>query len=230
MTLESPQNLLIDADDTLWENNIYFERVIEHVRSILDREGADSSSFRARLDEHERRRIPINGYGTVNFTGSLVETFREFLPSASDSSLPEEVRRHALSILNHPLEILDGVPETLAYLSRRHVLFLVTKGDPDEQSRKIEASNLREHFHGIEILAEKNAQAYSRLIDRNGWERSCSWMIGNSPRSDVNPALAAGMRAVYIPHPHTWAFEHETPMEHPNLVELERFSDLRLHF
>ncbi len=230
MAVNSPQNLLIDADDTLWENNIYFERVIERVKEMLHQAGADSSLFRADLDETERKRIPINGYGTVNFTRSLVETFRKFLPCGSDPSLPEEVQRHALAILNHPMEIIAGVPETLGYLSRRHVLFLVTKGDPEEQSRKIETSNLRGYFQRVEILSEKNSQAYSRLMDSNGWDRSCSWMIGNSPRSDVNPALAAGMRAVYIPHPHTWTLEHEEPVNHPDLIRLEKFSDLRLHF
>lgn len=169
MTVEIPQNLLIDADDTLWENNIYFERVIEYVLNLLDRTGVDFRSFRADLDETERRRIPINGYGTVNFTGSLVETFRKFLPPGSDPSLPADVQQHALAILDHPLEIIEGVPETLAYLANRHSLFLVTKGDPEEQSRKIESSNLRGYFQRVEIFPEKNAQTYSRLIDRNGW-------------------------------------------------------------
>jgi putative hydrolase of the HAD superfamily len=224
------QNLLIDADDTLWENNIYYERVIQEVLALLDRSGADSSGFRVELDETERRRIPTHGYGTVNFTRSLVETFKRFLPPGCDPMLPARVEQLSLAILVHPLEVLDDVPETLAYLSRRHTLFLVTKGNQEEQLRKIRASHLLSYFQGFEILPEKNTQTYSQLLDRHGWERSSSWMIGNSPRSDINPALAAGMRAVYIPHPHTWTLEHGEAAKHPNLLELEKFSDLRLHF
>jgi putative hydrolase of the HAD superfamily len=224
------QNLLIDADDTLWENNIYFERVIHKVQQLLELAGADTSDFRVVLDETERRRIPLTGYGTVNFTQSLVETFERFLPQGADPKLAAEVQRLSLAIRDHPMEIFADVPETLAYLSARHSLHLVTKGDPAEQSHKIEASALAEYFRSIEILSEKNTQAYSELLDRHGWERSISWMIGNSPRSDINPALAAGMNAVYIPHIHTWTLEHEEPAEHSSLLELQRFSDLRFHF
>ena len=230
MVIGDRQNLLIDADDTLWENNIYFERVIHRTIGLLEKTGADSSRFREVLDETERNRIPLNGYGTVNFTHSLVETFRKFLPPGSDPSLPAQVEQMSLAILDRPLELMEGVPETLAYLSGRHSLFLVTKGDPAEQSRKIRASNLEGYFNAAEILAEKNAQAYARLMTRHKWEPSRTWMIGNSPRSDINPALAAGLSAVYIPHVHTWTLEHEDPADHPNLVKLEKFSDLRHHF
>lgn len=230
MGIVNSRNLLVDADDTLWENNIYFERVVQEVRTLLDLVGGDSSTFRAELDENERRRIPLHGYGTVNFTNALVETVKIFLPPDSDPMLPAKVRQMSLAILDHPMEIFAGVPETLAYLSSRHSLFLVTKGDREEQSGKIQASNLQGYFRSVEILPEKNTRAYFQLLDRHGLEHSCSWMIGNSPRSDINPALAAGMNAVYIPHKHTWILEHEEPAEHPSLIELGKFSDLRLHF
>ncbi len=230
MGTHNSQNLLIDADDTLWENNIYFERVIQEVRDILSRAGADTRDFRTELDNTERRRIPLTGYGTVNFTHSLVETFQRLLPPGSDPTLPARVQRLSMAILDHPMEIFQGVPETLAYLSSRHALHLLTKGDPEEQSRKIRASALEGYFRSIEILPEKNTQTYATLLARHGWEGSCSWMIGNSPRSDINPALAAGLNAVYIPHTHTWTLEHEDPVEHPGLLELATFSDLTIYF
>jgi putative hydrolase of the HAD superfamily len=224
------QYLLIDADDTLWENNIYFERVIQKVKDLLEEKGVDAGKFRHDLDETERRRIPLTGYGTVNFTHSLVETFQKYLPPDADSALAAKVRQMSLAILDHPIEIFKGVAETLAYLAERHHLFLVTKGDPEEQSGKIGRSGLQGYFQSVEILEEKDSHAYAELLERHGWDRSRSWMIGNSPRSDVNPALAAGMNAIYIPHRHTWSFEHEAPAPHPGLLELGNFSDLRHHF
>ena len=224
------QNLLIDADDTLWENNIYYERVIQEAVTLLDGASVDSCAFRTVLDEAELLRIPLQGYGTLNFTQSLVETFRMFQPADADPSLSERVQKLSLAILDHPLEIIETVPETLAYLSSRHALHLVTKGNQEEQSRKVRDSNLRSFFRSVEILPEKDSLAFSRLLDQYCWERSCTWMIGNSPRSDINPALAVGMNAVYIPHMHTWTFEQEHPMDHPKLMMLARFSDLRLHF
>jgi putative hydrolase of the HAD superfamily len=224
------QNLLIDADDTLWENNIYYERVIQEAVALLDGAGVDSCAFRTALDEAERLRIPLQGYGTMNFTQSLVETFKMFQPPDADPSLSERIQNLSLAILDHPMELLDTVPDTLAYLSSRHALHLVTKGNREEQSRKVRDSNLQIFFQSVEILPEKDTLAFGLLLDQHGWERSCTWMIGNSPRSDINPALAVGMNAVYIPHKHTWTFEQEHPMDHPKLIMLERFSDLRLHF
>ena len=223
-------NLLIDADDTLWENNIYFERVIAEVQALLCPLGVDPHTFRLHLNEKEREHIPIHGYGTLNFTRSLAEAFNDFLPENADKSLKKKVEFMALGIMNHPLELLEGVPETLSYLSGRHVLFLVTKGDPAEQMRKIEVSSLRHYFKGIEILPEKNDTVFRGLLDKHGWNPDKTWMIGNSPRSDINPAISAGMNAVYIPHPHTWVLEHEEPVRHPRLIELEKFSDLRYRF
>jgi putative hydrolase of the HAD superfamily len=96
--------------------------------------------------------------------------------------------------------------------------------------RKIEVSSLRHYFKGIEILPEKNDTVFRGLLDKHGWNPDKTWMIGNSPRSDINPAISAGMNAVYIPHPHTWVLEHEEPVRHPRLIELEKFSDLRYRF
>ncbi len=222
--------LLIDADDTLWENNIYFERVISSVVEILTGFAVDPHDFRMALNEAEREHIINHGYGTVNFTRSLVSTFTRFLPPEADPGLEERVRAMGLGIKNHPIELLDGVPETLDYLFERHTLCLVTKGDREEQSDKIETSELRPYFNGIEILPEKNTDAFRGLMEKNRWPADTTWMIGNSPRSDINPALSTGMNAVYIPHPHTWILEHEEPVRHPRLLELSRFSDLRQHF
>ncbi len=221
-------NLLIDADDTLWENNVYFERVIAEVQATLEAFDVDPHAFRLQLNQRERQHIPVHGYGTLNFKRSLVAAVRDFQPG--DPGLLERVESMALAILNHPIEIIEGVPETLAYLSARHPLTLVTKGAPEEQSRKVEASGLLRYFGAVEILGEKDESAYRALLARHGWSPDRTWMIGNSPRSDINPAISAGMNAVLIPHPHTWILEHEEPLWHSRLVELEKFSDLRTLF
>jgi putative hydrolase of the HAD superfamily len=224
------QTLLIDADDTLWENNIYFERVIASVQEMLQPMGITPGEFRAHLNDAERQHIVTHGYGTENFTRSLVATFERFLPQGGDPALAARVRDLGLCIMHHPLEILDGVLETLEYLAAHHALFLVTKGDHGEQSRKIEASKLRSYFNGVEILSEKNAGTFKHLVGKHSWDPGRTWMIGNSPRSDINPAISAGINAVYIPHPHTWVLEHEEPVQHPRLLELGSFSELRHHF
>ncbi len=230
MTSQPLQTLLIDADDTLWENNIYFERVIRSVQELLEPWGVPPQSFREKLNENERHHIVTHGYGTVNFTRSLLLTFESCIPAGSDPGLRDRVEEMSMNIMNHPIELIDGVQETLIYLAGRHSLCLVTKGEPEEQSRKLESSRLRSYFGSIEILREKNETAFRSLIRKYKLDPENTWMIGNSPRSDINPALAAGISAIYIPHRHTWELEHEEPIRHPRLVELEKFSHLKHHF
>jgi putative hydrolase of the HAD superfamily len=224
------KNLLLDADDTLWENNIYFERVISKVAQMLEPFSVSPDDFRAYLNETEHRSIALHGYGTRNFTRSLVIAFEHFAASKTTPALQSEVRDLGMSILNHPMRILDGVPETLQYLAERHRLHLVTKGNEEEQTRKIEDSGLKRFFHAVTILSEKNVASYRGLIESHSWDPPKTWMIGNSPRSDINPALQAGINAVYIPREPAWLLEHEEPARHPCLIELEKFADLRAHF
>jgi putative hydrolase of the HAD superfamily len=224
------QNLLFDADDTLWENNIYFERVIGKAQDMLQPFGVGPDEFRARLNETELRHIPVYGYGTLNFTRSLVETFENYLPAFAEPSWTGRIRKLAVGIMNEPIELLPGVEETLEYLHGRHFLFLITKGDQAEQGAKIEASGLGRFFREIEIVPDKNAAVFRELMQVHGWEPRRTWMIGNSRRSDIHPALEAGINAVFIPHEHTWVLEHEDPVDHWQLLELNSFSDLRSHF
>jgi putative hydrolase of the HAD superfamily len=228
--LQSPKNILIDADDTLWENSIYFERVISFVQELLGPHGVHPAAFRACLEQTQKQHIPVYGYGTVHFARSLVEAFEDTCPQSIRQLLKPLVEASALNILDHPLEIIQGVLETLEYLSPKYGLYLVTKGDREEQERKVQSSKLREYFDHVEILSEKDADAYRQLIAKHGWDAGQTWMVGNSPRSDINPAIEAGLGAVFIPHPHTWALEHDEAVNDPRVIHLSSFSELRRYF
>lgn len=226
----SAQNILIDADDTLWENCIYFDRVIGYVQELLAPYGIRPASFRACLEQTQKQHIPIYGYGTVHFARSLVEAFESACPPPVRQQYKPLIEASALGIRDHPLEIIAGVLETLEYLSPKYGLYLVTKGDREEQERKVRSSKLRDYFDHVEILPEKDADAYRQLMAKHGWDAGQTWMVGNSPRSDINPAIEAGLGAVYIPHPHTWALEHDEPVNDARVLRLSKFSDLKLHF
>jgi putative hydrolase of the HAD superfamily len=227
------QTLLIDADDTLWENNIYFERAIAQFISYLDHREYGPRQVRSVLNEVERECIVTHGYGLHSFAHALVRTFERL---AVDEVTPEahaRIHSFAHEIAEHPVEFLPEVPETVAYLSRRHHLILVTKGDITEQSGKIERSGLKDYFAAVEIVAEKEPRTYTEIAAKYGLAADVTWMVGNSPKSDINPALAAGLNAVFVPHDNTWILEHEevaAPPDARNLLVLERFADLRRHF
>ena len=220
--------LIMDADDTLWENNIYFEQAIHAFVTFLDHSRLSREEVRAVLDEVER----LMGYGTVNFTKSLVETYRRLAEKDLQEEDIEQVRRFGEQIGNQPLQLLEGVRETLDYLSPRHDLFLLTKGDNEEQKLKVERSGIEEYFKQVVIVPEKDVITYHRVVDELRIDPQRAWMVGNSPRSDINPALAAGLNAVYIPHPHTWHLEHEEVQNtgEGRFLTLSTFAELRTSF
>ncbi len=222
------QHLLVDADDTLWENNIYFERAIHDFMLFLNHSSLQPAEVRAVLNEIEHEM----GYGSANFTRSLLETYRRLAERDFTDEDLAQVRSFGEAILRHPMEVIDGVQETLTYLASRHQLILLTKGEEEEQKFKIENSGLAEYFSSLVIVAEKDVTTYHTLVQEMEIDAGNTWMIGNSPRSDINPALAAGLNAVFIPHQHTWQLEiQEVTHTGPGkLVCLDKFTQLREHF
>ena len=225
------QSLIFDADDTLWENNIYFEHAFEQFCSYLAHSSMSPAHIRGVLDEIEIANIKIHGYGSVNFARNLSECYRCLAERDISERDLQAVKEYAYDILKRPVELLPGVVETLDELSPRHDLTLFTKGDPEEQRLKLDRSGLRDHFHHVAIVKEKNVAAYQELATERGSEPARTWMIGNSPKSDINPALAAGLRAVFVPHPRTWSLEHEeVPEEHPRLLRVSSIGELTKYF
>ena len=221
-------HLLIDADDTLWENNIYFEQAIHDFITFLNHSRLAPEEVREVLDDVER----LMGYGSANFTRSLVETYRRLAEGDPQDADVEQVRLFGERIRSQPLQLLDGVKETLDYLCARHNLYLFTKGDLEEQQLKVERSGITGYFRQVLIEPEKDVATYRRIIGELDADPQQTWMVGNSPRSDINPAVAAGLKAVYIPHQHTWRLEHEE-IEYAGeerVLTLAAFAELQAHF
>ena len=224
------QNLLIDADDTLWENNIYFERAIADFISLLNHHQYTPDEVRHVLYDVERENVRQHGYGMHSFANALAICFEKLSVEPVTKKLHETIRTIAYKIAEHPMEFLPDVPETLADLSQRHRLFMVTKGNITEQLGKVERSGLKEYFTAIEVLAEKDVAAYRAVVDKYGLVRDVTWMIGNSPKSDINPALEAGLHAVFVPHDNTWMLERDELRSHATdgrLLQVEGFGQLR---
>ena len=226
------QFLIIDADDTLWENNIYFERAFEDFVEYLNHSSMPAAEIRAVLDEIEAANAKTHGYGSKNFGRNLRQTYRRLAERDISESDLVTVTTFAERILEQPIELIDGVAETLEYLAGRHDLTLFTKGHPEEQKLKVDRSGLGAYFGHTAAVKEKNAEAYHALVAQRGMKPGLTWMIGNSPKSDINPSLEAGLNAVFIPHAHTWVLEKESIRNggRGKLLKLERFADLRDHF
>jgi putative hydrolase of the HAD superfamily len=224
------QTLLIDADDTLWENNIYFERAIAAFISYLNHHEYSAEQVREKLNEVERETVLAHGYGLSSFRRSLIECFDRLSAGGLTQEKHERILSFAQSIADQEIELLPGVAETLPQLASRHRLILMTKGNEAEQADKLARSGLAEHFTAVEIPREKNPEAYRSVCARYELTPHTTWMIGNSPKSDINPALAAGLHAIYIHHPNTWVLEHEQMEQAPKgqrFLQVEGFAGLR---
>lgn len=225
------QTLLVDADDTLWENNIFFEKTIDDFITQLEHLGYTRDYIRRILNETEQRNIRQHGYGVRSFRRSLEDTYLKLAGNSARREIVKQIERMAKELENTPPHILDGVPETLAYLARHHRLILLTKGEPAEQAAKVERSGLQSYFDAIEIVLEKEFSTYGRMIEQFKIVKSYGWMVGNSPRSDINPALQSGLNAVFIPHSATWEHEKsELESGTGKLLILSAFRELRGHF
>lgn len=223
--------LLIDADDTLWENNIYFEQAFEEFVAFLGHSSLTAEQVREILDEIEIANIKIHGYGAANFGRNLQQCFQKLSERPYGDGDLKMVLGFAGAILERPMEVIEGVEDTLAYLQGRRRLLLFTKGHPDEQTLKLDRSGLRKYFEHCEVVREKDATNYQRVANTHQMNPAETWMVGNSPKSDINPALEAGLNAVLVPHPRTWSLERQELINGPGrLLVVDRFTDLRRYF
>jgi putative hydrolase of the HAD superfamily len=225
------QVLIFDADDTLWENNVRFERVINDYLDWLAHPTLDKVQLRGILDDIEHANVPTLGYGSKALLHSLGETFERIYERPVTPKERQEIDDLAAALRHHEVDLVPQVSETLSELGSRHELHLLTKGHPEEQQGKLDVSQLGRHFSSVNIVPEKDVDTYRALVTERSLDVSRTWMIGNSPKSDILPARRAGMNAVFIPNQHTWVLEQgELDPADAGVLHLGRFTELLEHF
>jgi putative hydrolase of the HAD superfamily len=221
------RTLLIDADDTLWENNIYFERVMGEFLQRLGERGASRDRAEQLLWQTEQHNVKVTGYGSKAFCQSL----HQVASRLGFADLEPWILDRENWICHHPIELMPGVSETLPLLHSKNQLIVLTKGRDDEQLGKIRRSGLEKWFQAVEVVFEKSVETYRTVVAKHDLVRTATWMIGNSPRSDINPAKAAGLGTVFIPYHTTWQHElAEISLNGTETLVLESFAELVNHF
>lgn len=217
----------LDADDTLWHNEIIFERVQERYRALLAHYH-DAATVDRTLLATEARNLELYGYGVKGFMLSAIETAIELTRGKISTEEISTLLSLGREMLAHPVELLEGVSETIPVLARSHRLVLITKGDLRDQERKLAKSGLASHFSAIEIVSEKNPETYTMILRRHDIAPTEFLMVGNSLKSDIVPAIAAGSYGVFVPHALTWVLEHiEEPTDAPRFRKIEHLGELR---
>lgn len=215
-----------DADDTLWHNERVFQGTQERFRALLA-DFADTIHLDERLLEAERRNLGHYGFGVKGFVLSMIETAIE----VTDERVPARVIKSLIEagqeMLSHPIELLPHAREAVTAASARHRIILITKGDLLDQERKLAQSGLGDLFHGVEIVSDKTEATYREVFGKHGSGSHDAVMVGNSVRSDILPAIAAGAWGVHVPYGLTWALEQaDIPADHARFAEISDLSGL----
>jgi putative hydrolase of the HAD superfamily len=228
MSANSRRHLIFDADDTLWDSNIHFlEAFAEFAAAAAQNNPAIGEKSTAdAVRRAELALIETHGYGRRPYVLALHRAADDLAGNRSAAALHAAVDRIGERLCVRDCPLLPDVAETVAALAQRHRLVLFTKGQRDEQLEKLARSGLQRYFSRVETPREKDVAAYRRLIREAELHPEHAWMIGNSPRSDINPSVRAGLRAVYIPHPHTWELEHEELDQDERIVRIDSFRAL----
>ncbi len=223
--------LLISADDTLWKNNAFFEDTIERFLNVVEPFGYTRGYARHVLNETERLNIRQHGYGVRSLAQSLLETYSKLAGDLAQEQGLGEVQQLAAGLEQTPPQVLEGVPETLQYLSDRHRLLLFTRGEAAEQAGKVERSGLQGFFEAIEIIGEKSAETYDGIVAKHHVVKSHAWLVGTNSREEIVPGLQSGLNAAFIPQRGNGEQEMvELHNSSGKLIVLASFRGLREHF
>lgn len=218
--------IAFDADDTLFVNEPYFQETEQKfcalMRDYLSQQGLSQELFRVEIQN-----LDLYGYGIKGYILSMIEAAMKISNNTISIEIIGKIIDYGKELLQKPIELLDGVEETLAQLQEKYKLIVATKGDLKDQQSKLHRSGLGHYFHHIEVMADKQEENYEKLLKRLEINADEFFMIGNSLKSDVLPVLAIGGHAVHIPFHTTW--EHEKvshKVEHPNFKTLEKITDV----
>jgi len=218
--------IAFDADDTLFVNEPYFQETEQKFCALmsdyLSEQGLSQELFKTEVDN-----LHLYGYGIKGYTLSMIEAAMKISNNTLSVEAIEKIIVFGKELLQRPIELLDGVEETLKSLHGNYKLVVATKGDLKDQRRKLHDSGLGAYFHHIEVMSDKQEKDYSDLLNRLEIKPKEFFMIGNSLKSDILPVLGIGGYAVHVPYHTTW--EHEKinhKVEHPNFRTLEKISDV----
>ncbi len=230
MKLTFIKQIIFDADDTLWENNIYYVRATEDLLRLFAKAGLDRNQIQKEFDELELWVVKERGYGSHNFVWileTLFQRYKDRIDAQAFAQIVDRFKEHP----NRKPQLFEGVIETLHYLKKNYRLYVLTKGEFKEQEQKIINSGVHDIVDAYFIVPEKDDTVYREILHQHHWRAEETCMVGNSPKSDINPALRVGMYAVHIPYRDTWKLDDE-PIQPAKgrFFQVSTFSDLKTLF
>lgn len=221
--------IAFDADDTLWINEVYFQETEKEFCSLLQ-DYLPAQEVSKELFKTEMKNLPLYGYGVKGFMLCMIETLSRISKETAPLHLVNQTIELGHVLLQKPIELLTGVTQTLEALQGHYNLVIATKGDLLDQERKLQQSGLKDYFHHIEIMSDKQVADYSNLLKHLNCDPANFLMLGNSIKSDILPVLDLGGYAAHIPYHVTWSHEqHSENLNHNNYLELQSIDEILKH-
>lgn len=207
-----------DADDTLWHNERDFAATFDAFAKLMD-QYVTRDVLQAALSKAERRNLALYGFGVKGYILSAIETATDVTQGAVSSDIIAQLLAYGRKMLAQPVEVLADARDTIEALKPFAEIIMITKGDLIDQERKLAQSGLADLFDAVEIVSDKNPPVYSRIFARH--DTAHQMMVGNSLRSDVIPAIEAGIWGVHVPHALTWEYERaDAPTAHRHFRQI----------
>lgn len=218
--------IAFDADDTLWVNEPYFQETEQKFYQLME-SFLPAHSVGKELFKTEIENLALYGYGIKGYILSMIETAIRISDKKMSVELVEKILDYGKEMLDKPIELIDGVEDTLKALQGKYKLVVATKGDLKDQHKKLHESGLGPYFHHIEVMSDKQQLDYQKLVKRLDIKPEEFFMIGNSLKSDVLPVLEIGGHACHIPFHTTWAHEQiEHTIEHDNFRQMVKITEV----
>lgn len=222
----TPKIIAFDADDTLWDNEPYFEEAEQRFIALMG-DFLSKQSISQKLYDTQIKNLPLYGYGIKGYVLSMIESANEIANGYLSNELYDSILSIGKDMLNQPVHLLDGVEETLSLVAKHFPVIVATKGDLKDQHRKLHDSGIGQLFHHIEVMIDKNQLDYQKMLKRLEIDFPDFLMVGNSLKSDVLPVIELGGSAVHIPYHTTWAHERiNYEIKHTNFYTLQSITDL----
>lgn len=219
-------HIFLDADDTLWENDIYFRIAEKEFVDMMSRYVSREEAARL-LTEHQENNIPVFGYGSKTYLQGMLDAAAVICPDDFGPQMYREIKDIIVRLATHKFDFLEGAEQTVIDLSKRYKVVIATKGELSEQMRKYEISGLSRYVEAIEVMEKKSVEDYRNLARKMGIAPENFFMVGNAVRSDIAPVIAMGGWAVHIPYKITWAHEMMDLPDSPRVLERKNITDLK---
>jgi len=219
--------IIFDGDDTLWRTQVLYDQTKEQFYDLMAEQGFDRKAVRSKLSEIDLGNVEKFGFSKRRFPESLRETCEYFCRSKGhpvDPAVLRQVYRIGNSVFRRKPVLMDGAQQVLKRLGKKYRLYLYTGGDPHIQQKKLEYLNLAEYFEAVYVRERKNGAELQSIIHEQGLDVDKTWVIGNSLRSDINPALELGLKCIWVKSSF-WEYDIEPPIA-PNISQVDSLWEL----